>query len=262
MSRVFSKEDGSLSTSIRVVRERTYSDIDLSFSARTATDGDIYRRLDANAVKQAVRTLILTSNYEKPYRPNFGANLGSLLFNLMDEATGYDIINAIKKAIERYEPRIRITNIKVIADTDTNAVSVTLEFRIVSTNEVAIINVPLDVSAAAAAAATAPPTTTMPIFTNGGGGASIPVTPPPIPRASSYTGVVFTNDNPTLYDENGNEIIRYLIGGGLSELIILFNQTTQIQGSILTVPDENELATQDGLILVVQNYPGDSKFSP
>lgn len=136
MAKVFSNEDGNLNRSLRVIKTRQYSDVDLSFAARTVSDGDIYKKTDAAAVKQSIKTLLLTNRFEKPYRPQFGANLGALLFSLADEDTGAEIADRIKKSITRYEPRADILRLEVTATPDFNSVNVTLEFRVVDTNVV------------------------------------------------------------------------------------------------------------------------------
>lgn len=128
-----SNQDGNLSNSIRVAKERLYSDFDLTFGARTSTDGDIFKKTDAAAVKQALKTLILTNRFEKPYRPAFGGNLSGLLFELATEDTGDEILSRIKSTINRYEPRVRILDIEVTAEPDYNSVDVKIEFRVVST---------------------------------------------------------------------------------------------------------------------------------
>jgi phage baseplate assembly protein W len=139
-----SNEDGKLDGSIRVVKERLYKDLDLSFAARTTTDGDVFRKNDAAAVKQALKSLILTNRFEKPYRPNYGADLSSLLFELADADTGDEIIQKIKSAVERYEPRVKILALRVSATPDYNAVDVVIEFRVVATGVVDVLKVVLD----------------------------------------------------------------------------------------------------------------------
>lgn len=137
MAKVFSSEDANLDTSIRVARKRLYSDIDLSLNANIINEegqGDIYKKTDAAAVKQAIKNLLMTNRFEKPYRPAFGANLGSKLFELIDETSGNEVIDLIKATIERYEPRAKILNIKVFSNPDNYSLSVTLEFRIINTN--------------------------------------------------------------------------------------------------------------------------------
>lgn len=137
------QEDGNLSKSSRVVKEKQYSDFDLLFDARSATDGDIFRKTDAASVKQALKNLILTNRFEKPYRPNYGANLSGLLFELADEDTGNEVLARIKNQINRFEPRAKILNIKVTSRPDYNSINVYLEFRVVSTGIIDVLKVPL-----------------------------------------------------------------------------------------------------------------------
>lgn len=144
MSKVFSTEDGNLSSDIRIVKERVYSDVDLSLEARTTSDGDVYKKTDAAAVKQSVKNLLLTNFYEKPYRPTFGGNLNDLLFELGDERSGEQIISNIRDAMDRYEPRAKITNLKVNASPDYNTITIVMEFRIVETGYVDTLRVSLN----------------------------------------------------------------------------------------------------------------------
>ena len=148
MSKVFSTEDKNLQSSVRVVRNKLYSDIDLTMSTKSSgLVGDIYKKTDASAVKQAIKTLILTNRFEKPYRPSFGGNLGGLLFELADEETGEEIIERVTESIERYEPRAKVLNIDVFSNPDQNAISVRLEFRVINTNVVETLNLNIRPSA-------------------------------------------------------------------------------------------------------------------
>ena len=137
------KEDGNLNNSSRVVKEKQYSDFDLLFDARTISDGDVFRKTDAAAVKQAIKNLILSNRYEKPYRPSYGGDLSGLLFELADENTGNEILSRIKNQIERYEPRAKILNIKVTSRPDYNSLNVYLEFRVVSVGIIDVLKVTL-----------------------------------------------------------------------------------------------------------------------
>lgn len=136
-------EDGKLDDSTRVKKVRKYSDFDLTLTARTMTDGDIFKKTDVAAVKQAIKTLILTNRFEKPYRPEFGSDLRGLLFELADDTTGDEILSRVKEQIQTYEPRVAITNLKVTATPDYNTVSVVLEFRVIATGIIDILKVTL-----------------------------------------------------------------------------------------------------------------------
>lgn len=134
MAKTFSVEDQNLSSSIiKATRRREYSDIDLSFTPRPS--GEIYKKVDSAAVKQAIKNLITTNFYEKPFQPSFGANVSALLFDLADDETSYEIETACKVAIERYEPRAKVLNILAKVQPDNNLVEVNITFRVISTYE-------------------------------------------------------------------------------------------------------------------------------
>jgi phage baseplate assembly protein W len=133
-NKVFSIEDGNLTTSILTTRERVYSDIDLSFARKQ--DNDIYKRTDVEAVKQAVKNILMTNQGEKPFRPNYGGNLSGLLFELIsDPVVKADIKQTIISQIEAYEPRARVTDVIVNDLPDYNAIEVTIVFIVISLNK-------------------------------------------------------------------------------------------------------------------------------
>jgi phage baseplate assembly protein W len=133
MSRVLSIEDGNLSSSIITSRDKLYSDIDLLFERRPS--GDIYKKTDADAVKQSVKNIVSTNRYEKPFEIFYGANITGMLFELADAGMGTHIEDQIQSAIEQYEPRAKILNIDVNSNPDRNSLQVTLLFRIKSNEQ-------------------------------------------------------------------------------------------------------------------------------
>lgn len=135
MAKVLSTEDGDLSTSIVTSTNRKYQDVDLSFTANPTTK-DIYKKTDAAAVKQAIKTLLLTNRFEKPFRPSFGADIRSMLFELADGDTALDIQAQIKRAIEQFEPRARLLVVRASVSPDINAISVHVEFQVINTQQV------------------------------------------------------------------------------------------------------------------------------
>jgi len=133
-TRVLSTEDGKLGQSTLITtRVRQYEDIDLTFAKRPS--GDVYKKKDAAAVKQAVKNLLLTNFYEKPFLPFFGGDLRALLFELADDTIESDVYDRVKQAIETYEPRVQIIQVEVNAQPDINDLSVTIVFKVISTEE-------------------------------------------------------------------------------------------------------------------------------
>jgi phage baseplate assembly protein W len=98
---------------------KLFSDVDLSFTAKQGSEdngngvfrGDLYKKVDAAAVKQSVQNIILTNQLEKPFEPKFGANLRSFLFGLSSSFSDDTIKDQIKTQVERWEPRAKITDV-------------------------------------------------------------------------------------------------------------------------------------------------------
>ena len=53
---------------------RIYSDLNLSFTKNPATK-DVAKLFDVQAIKRAVKNIILTNKYERPFNSDFGCNL-------------------------------------------------------------------------------------------------------------------------------------------------------------------------------------------
>lgn len=135
MAKAFAVEDGNPSVSTIIgSRSVEYKDIDLTFTNKSVS-GEIYKKTSAAAVKQAVKNLVMTNFAEKPFNPNFGANIRSLLFELADEDIEEDIENNVISAINRSEPRAKILNVLANANPDRNAVDVTITFQVINTQE-------------------------------------------------------------------------------------------------------------------------------
>jgi|TARA_A200000159_G_C7316527_1_gene336953 phage baseplate assembly protein W len=134
MAKAFSIEDGNLSSSIVSSRSVSHVDVDLAFKPRPS--GEIFKKTDAAAVKQAVKNLLMTSRHEKPFQPNFGANLNSALFALDTEYDPEYISGLIKDAITNYEPRARVLSLAIKPDSNYNALDVQITFQVVNTTEI------------------------------------------------------------------------------------------------------------------------------
>ena len=108
---------------------RIYSDFDLSFAANPVT-GDLAKKYDVNAVKQSLKTLILTRFYERPFQPKLGSPIYGLLFENVDIITANRLQIELEILINKYEPRVRAQNIEVIPEFDMNAFSVNITFYV------------------------------------------------------------------------------------------------------------------------------------
>jgi len=134
MGRVFSQEDGNLAVKpIITSTAKTYKDIDLTFSAKPS--GDVYKKTDAEAVKQAIKNLLLTNYKEKPFQPYYGGDLNRFLFDLNTDFDEDDMQDRIAEAIIAYEPRVKLKRVEVTLLDDEHYVQVRINFQVVSTLE-------------------------------------------------------------------------------------------------------------------------------
>lgn len=118
---------------------RQYRDLDLNFTAHPVRK-DVSKHIDEFAVINSIKNLVLTQHYEKPFRPDIGSNVTKLLFENMDSITASALEREIQQVIENFEPRVRVSDVKVSADFDNNGFSVGMEFYIVNRTEPITIN--------------------------------------------------------------------------------------------------------------------------
>jgi phage baseplate assembly protein W len=106
---------------------QVFSDLNLNFVAHPLT-GDITKLTNIEAVKRSVRNLINTNFYERPFHPEIGSNVRSVLFEPVSQIIEDILSRHIQDVIENFEPRVELININSRANVDENAYSVTIEF--------------------------------------------------------------------------------------------------------------------------------------
>lgn len=112
---------------------RTFSDIDMGFLVHPVSR-DVTKKYDENSIKQSIRNLILTKNYERPFRSDIGSQIKSLLFEPITPMLAAVMKRTIENTINTYEPRVNLLDISVLLSPDNNGVYVTVVFAIVNTS--------------------------------------------------------------------------------------------------------------------------------
>ena len=134
ITKSLSIEDTNLAErSIVSAREQVYSDIDLSFAKKS--NGDIFKKTEAAAVKQAVKTLIQTNFGERPFNYYFGSNIRALLFEPMNPITEQRMKDEVTEAVKRHEPRAQVIGVTVDGQEDQNRYVVKILFNLSSEAE-------------------------------------------------------------------------------------------------------------------------------
>jgi phage baseplate assembly protein W len=110
---------------------RTFTDLNLTFGFHPVTR-DVLKRTDEDAVKNSVKNLILTKNFERPFHPEIGSQVNNLLFENFTPITVELIKRTITTTIEAFEPRARLLDVRVAETNDPNEVAITVEFTLIN----------------------------------------------------------------------------------------------------------------------------------
>jgi len=108
---------------------REYKDLDLNFRAHPVTK-DVVKRTGNAAIIGALRNLILTNLFEKPFQPSFGSRVRGLLFEDVSFITANILQTEISNVIANFEPRVGVDAIRVQANPDQNRYDITIRFFI------------------------------------------------------------------------------------------------------------------------------------
>jgi phage baseplate assembly protein W len=106
--------------------------------------GKLIMRKNSDAVKQAVKSLILTDRGERPFRPLFGSDIKYRLFDLMDPAIEMNIKSDVDYAIKSYEERATLLGVGVDAEPDSNNLKVNISFSVRNSEAPATVSLTLE----------------------------------------------------------------------------------------------------------------------
>lgn len=122
---------------------RTYTDLDFNFLPHPR-DGDVTTRSDEEAVKQSIRNLVLTRNYERPFRSYIGSQIMNLLFEPISPLLTNMIEKAISDTINNFEPRAVLLGVAVKASPENNSLYVSVTFKLKNTSTPVTVNLILE----------------------------------------------------------------------------------------------------------------------
>lgn len=112
----------------------TYTDLDLKFIAHPVSK-DLVRKIDSEAVKGAVRNLLLTMHYERPFDSGIGSSLKAMLFEPITPVIYGIIKKDVSTLIETYEPRVTVSDVVVKYLDEQNTINIQVIFTINGTSQ-------------------------------------------------------------------------------------------------------------------------------
>jgi phage baseplate assembly protein W len=108
---------------------RQFRDLSIGMLANPNTE-DFSMVKNENAIKQSIRNLVLTQFGERPFQPNNGSRLKSMLFENFDVFMLEDLKSEIVSVVSRLEPRVELTDVIVKYEGGTE-IEVEVEYRII-----------------------------------------------------------------------------------------------------------------------------------
>jgi phage baseplate assembly protein W len=120
----------------------TFTDLDLTFQKHPGTK-DVLKKFDVEAVKQSLKTILVTNPFEKKFDPNFGVGIYGYLFENFTPPMVRVLERKIIEQIEEYEPRAVLESVKIDDNTDRNEISVVLNFYVIGNNTPQQLNIAL-----------------------------------------------------------------------------------------------------------------------
>jgi len=107
-----------------------------AFPLRVDATGGIALVSREQEIEEAIRLILGTSPGERPMRPEFGCRIHEYLFASADSETANAITREVRGALQRWEPRINVTDVVVSFDTlDHTLLYIDVRYSIKATND-------------------------------------------------------------------------------------------------------------------------------
>ncbi|PSM41733.1 baseplate protein [Streptomyces dioscori] len=90
-----------------------------AFPLRIGPTGGIAMVSGEREIEEAIRLVLSTAPGERPMRPEFGCAIHDLVFAPVNEATAGRIQHEVYTSLDRWEPRIEVSDVEVTAGSDT-----------------------------------------------------------------------------------------------------------------------------------------------
>ena len=109
---------------------RAFKDISLSFKKHPVTN-DVTVLRNEDAIKKSVINLTRTRINDRFFNELIGTSIADNLFENMDSGLEAALEEEIGTLLRNYEPRIELNSVYVIADQDSNELSIQVDYNIV-----------------------------------------------------------------------------------------------------------------------------------
>ncbi len=109
---------------------RGFKDISMSFEVNPINN-DIIGIKNSTAIARSIRNLVLTVPGERFFNEDLGSRVSEILFDTIDDISASSVRDEIEETIIKYEPRVKLNNVKVEPNYDNHEFDVTITYDII-----------------------------------------------------------------------------------------------------------------------------------
>jgi uncharacterized protein len=118
-----------------VASNHDFIGVGLSFPFGVDATGGIGLVSNGAEIEQAIRIILTTSPGERAMRPEFGCAIQDYVFASGDATTAGRLAFEVRSALERWEPRIELTDVEVLVDAlQRDRFWISVSYRVRATN--------------------------------------------------------------------------------------------------------------------------------
>jgi len=100
--------------------QKKFIDLDFNFGTHPETK-DVVRVFDEASIKAAVKHLVLTNFYSRPFHPEIGSQVAGLLFEPNSYITQFAIENSITQVVDNFDERVDVNSVQAEFSDSENA---------------------------------------------------------------------------------------------------------------------------------------------
>jgi phage baseplate assembly protein W len=107
----------------------------LAFPLQVDRRGGIALARDEQDIDQAIQLILGTAPGERPMRPEFGCGVHDFVFDSIDANTVGRMEDAIREALDRWEPRIQVQSVEFdLSAADNGLLTIDIGYTVRATN--------------------------------------------------------------------------------------------------------------------------------
>ena len=107
-----------------------FKDVSMTFQINPLNQ-DLIVLKNETAIARSIRNIVFTVPGEKFFQENFGSRISDSLFENIDEISAMGIKDEITESITRFEPRVKLIDVKTFPNYDSNTFDVVIVYEIV-----------------------------------------------------------------------------------------------------------------------------------